>query len=121
MDDHSKDSSAMGTLSPYFKNRREGSPSHDLENRRAPLLMQRQKSSAIDVTAFSFAKHTAHQGAFSLRALPKQSLVNTSFGRNARLSERHKETQAAEETPLVAKDGYVIIVSRTTTVLTLCL
>lgn len=111
MDDHNKLSSAMGTPSPYFKNQSaEGSPSQDQVDRRGPLLVQRQKSSAIDVTAFSFAKPAAHQGGFSLRALPKQSLVNPGFGRNEKPPERHKETQAAEETPLVAKDGYVVLV-----------
>lgn len=76
MDDTSNKPSAMGTLSPFFKIQSplEALP-HDQETG-APTFMQRQKSSVIDVTAFSFAKPGSRQGGFSLKALPKQSFID---------------------------------------------
>lgn len=104
MEDESRSSPAMDALSPYFKTQRPPGPSsHDQGDDIAPLLVQRQKSSAIDATGFSFAKPAARQGGFSLRSLPKQCLINPGLSRNVRASEPQKETGGTDEVPLVAK------------------
>lgn len=60
------------------------------------MLMQRHKSSAIDVTAFSFAKPASRQGAFSLRALPKQNLISSDPSRDASISKPKDETRTGQ-------------------------
>lgn len=97
MEDENRSSPAMGTLSPYFKTQRlPDRPSNVQHDSMAPTLMQRQKSSAIDVTAFSFAKPAARQGGFSLRALPKQSLITSGLNHTPVMSEPQEKLR--EET-----------------------
>lgn len=65
------------------------------------MLMQRHKSSAIDVTAFSFAKPAARQGGFSLRALPKQNLIGSGASRDASVSKPKDETRTGQMSSMV--------------------
>lgn len=102
MADQNRSSPAMGTLSPYFKAQKlPGRLATVHDDNMAPNLMQRQKSSAIDVTAFSFAKPVARQGGFSLRALPKQSLINTGLSHNPKSLESQEDTGTRDMSPVV--------------------
>lgn len=108
MDDTSNTSSAMGTLFPFLKAQRPlDALSHDQEDPGAAVFMQRQKSSAIDVTAFSFAKPGSRQRGFSLRSLPKPSFVNCNLGGDETPSAPDKEAQCHKQVPLVK--GYLLI------------
>jgi hypothetical protein len=69
--------------------------------------MQRPQSSGIDLAGFSFAKPAANQKTFSLRALPKQGLINLNSTWAAGTTEGQSKDGGQDEQFLAPKNQCV--------------
>lgn len=69
-----------------------------------PLLLQRPRSSGIDITAFSFAKPVHQHKSFTLRQSTKQVSLKPTSGGHSRLHEEQSEASQNDAQLLIAKE-----------------
>ena len=72
-----------------------------------PLLMERPRSSSVDVEAFSFAKPASHGKPFTLRKFPKKSPLSQSTIGDAQPSSEQTQGEGSFNGQLAQLEAYV--------------
>ncbi|KAJ6182189.1 hypothetical protein N7485_000831 [Penicillium canescens] len=72
-----------------------------------PLLMERPRSSGVDVEAFSFAKPASHRKPFTLKKFPKNPLLSQSAIGNAQPSSEQTQGEGSFNGQLAQLETYV--------------